>query len=429
MLYYRDSDFPPRYEAIREAERNLPQHNLDLPFPEGKDGRYVKFKCQIQQLGWNNVLNELLMNNYLAYKSKRAYVFSDFVWKREYYPWSRFKAYEWPPRTPLSALISGPTVGGPWEPNDHAPRSISEEWYEVVCPPEKRRIISTRDVKPLVNNLPGNELFAVWQKLLLEAPEKCIEIQPVDRSEDNFPQVFDLWLWGTTRVLSLWDEFSKSPVSRLLGTSSVVERNLKANELLFHARHEEVEIVDPYSRMLAIHLRRGDFKEACVALSDWNSTFYSWNLHEFLPDKFTPPSGGSLGKNTPENEALYMKHCLPSDEAILQKIRTSRTDYLNAVEKSGGKKGEIDVLYILTNDESDWLEEVRQIMKADGWRVVATSRDLKLDMEGKDVGMAIDMEIARKAAVFIGNGWSSFTSNILHRRLVDGTVPMSNRFY
>lgn len=346
------------------------------------------------------------MNNYLAYKSNRSYVFSDFVWKREYYPWPRYKAYEWPPRTPLSALISGPTVGGPWEPNDPAPRSISEKWYEVVCPPKKRRIISTRDVKPPLNNLPGNELFAVWQKLLLEAPESCIEIQAVDRSEDNFPQVFDLWLWGSTRVLSLWDEFSKSPVSRLLGTSLVVERNLEDNKQLFHASHEETEIVDPYSRMLAIHLRRGDFKEACVSLSDWNSTFYSWNLHEFLPDKFTPPGGGSYGKNTPKNEALYMKHCLPSDEAILQKIRDSRTDYLKAVEESGGEKQEIDVLYILTNDESDWLEQVRQTMKADGWRVVATSRDLKLDMEGKDVGMAVDMEIARKAAVFIGNGVS-----------------------
>lgn len=60
-LWYRVDfdDYPPDYKAIREAERNLPQHNLDLPFPEGRYGRYVKFTCQIQQLGWNNVLNEL----------------------------------------------------------------------------------------------------------------------------------------------------------------------------------------------------------------------------------------------------------------------------------------------------------------------------------------------------------------------------------
>jgi hypothetical protein len=50
---------PPTYEAYDRRERALPQHNLDLPFPEGRDGRYVKFTCQVQKLGWNNVLNEL----------------------------------------------------------------------------------------------------------------------------------------------------------------------------------------------------------------------------------------------------------------------------------------------------------------------------------------------------------------------------------
>ncbi|KAF5327965.1 hypothetical protein D9758_012828 [Tetrapyrgos nigripes] len=36
-----------------------------------------------------------------------------------------------------------------------------------------------------------------------------------------------------------------------------------------------------------------------------------------------------------------------------------------------------------------------------------------------DVNMAVDMDVARRAAVFVGNGWSSFTSNIVYRRLVD----------
>ena len=49
----------PGYEDIRKWESALPQHNLDLPFPEGRTGRYVKFSNQIQQLGWNNVLNEM----------------------------------------------------------------------------------------------------------------------------------------------------------------------------------------------------------------------------------------------------------------------------------------------------------------------------------------------------------------------------------
>lgn len=50
---------PPKYEKLREWEDNLPQHNLDLPFPEGRTGRYVKFSNQIAMLGWNNVFNEV----------------------------------------------------------------------------------------------------------------------------------------------------------------------------------------------------------------------------------------------------------------------------------------------------------------------------------------------------------------------------------
>lgn len=50
---------PPTYEKLKRWEDNLPQHNLDLPYPEGKTGRYVKFSNQIKKLGWNNVFNEL----------------------------------------------------------------------------------------------------------------------------------------------------------------------------------------------------------------------------------------------------------------------------------------------------------------------------------------------------------------------------------
>lgn len=50
---------PPTYDKIIQEEKDLPQHNLSLPFPEGKHGRYVKFSNQIKNLGWNNVLNEM----------------------------------------------------------------------------------------------------------------------------------------------------------------------------------------------------------------------------------------------------------------------------------------------------------------------------------------------------------------------------------
>ena len=53
------SDEPPTWNLLKKWEDDLPQHNLDLPFPEGRHGRYVLFKNQVQQLGWNNQLNEV----------------------------------------------------------------------------------------------------------------------------------------------------------------------------------------------------------------------------------------------------------------------------------------------------------------------------------------------------------------------------------
>jgi hypothetical protein len=54
-----DLDQPPTYERLKKWETDLPQHNLDLPYPEGRTGRYVFFRNQIQMLGWNNQLNEV----------------------------------------------------------------------------------------------------------------------------------------------------------------------------------------------------------------------------------------------------------------------------------------------------------------------------------------------------------------------------------
>lgn len=50
---------PPTLAKLKQWERDLPQHNLNLPFPEGKSGRYVKFSNQVQRLGWNNAFNEM----------------------------------------------------------------------------------------------------------------------------------------------------------------------------------------------------------------------------------------------------------------------------------------------------------------------------------------------------------------------------------
>jgi hypothetical protein len=63
-----DHDPPANWDKLYKWEDNLPQHDVDLPFPEGKDGRYVLFSNQIQMLGWNNLLNEMCA--FLFYSTK-----------------------------------------------------------------------------------------------------------------------------------------------------------------------------------------------------------------------------------------------------------------------------------------------------------------------------------------------------------------------
>ncbi|KAF9485830.1 hypothetical protein BDN70DRAFT_870720 [Pholiota conissans] len=422
-------DAPPDYTEMREWESRLPQHDTELPFPEGKTGRYVLFaNSRAHQAGWNNKLNEMLFNTWLAHDSNRAYVFHDFIWEKTHYPW-RTPANASNPLTPLTALVAGPSAGAPWDAGDSAPRAVTEVYFDLVCPKHTRRVINTRDVKPRLRHADGSVIFDAWRRLLSEAPERCIEIEAATPEEDAFPETFDIYFWSGRRSVSLWDAFKDAPVSRLLRTSPTVQAAVDANAHLFQpARPHTNTRANPLESVFSIHVRRGDFKQACLEHAALNSTFYNWNLLPFLPDKFDPPPpppGITLlkGTNTPENEAAFLARCLPFPEAIAHKVREARREYR---EHTGHR---LDVLYIMSNDGTTWLDALKETLRADGWNRIVTSRDLRLTAQQKDVGVAVDMDIGRQSAVFIGNGWSSFTSNVVHRRLIDGKEPISIRFW
>ncbi|KAJ7776783.1 hypothetical protein DFH07DRAFT_865639 [Mycena maculata] len=409
---------PPTWEVLHKWEANLPQHDLDLPFPEGRTGRYVKFSNQNKGLGWNNCLNEELMNLHLSYLSDRAYVFSPFIWASHHYPWPASQWSSLPastpfgPTTPLNALVAGPLAGGPWSPGDPAPRSVSADWWDIVCPVAERFTLNTTSIKPFLGDLPGNEVLAAWDT----AAARCVEVIPPDFDVDPLPQTFDLWIWGSERVLSLWEGFRSSPASVLLGPSPVVEGALARNSYLWAPRarvHAGAKAYDPPARMLAVHVRRGDYIAHCPNLAAWGSSYYGWAQLASLPDHFR------RGADDTE-EAL--RHCLPTAAQFAERIAVARDEYVGA---GGGRV--VDILYLLTNEEGEWLDELLAAVRVQGWATVATSRDLVLDPEQEEVGMAVDMEIARRAAVFLGNGWSSFTSNVVHQRLVDGKEPISIR--
>ncbi|KAJ7936463.1 hypothetical protein B0H13DRAFT_1853528 [Mycena leptocephala] len=83
----------------------------------------------------------------------------DYYWAHEHYQWPKQKWVNVAPCTPLNAIVSGPVAGGPFEADDPAPRTVSEAWFDVVCPRRERRYINTHDVRPAVNQAPGIEVL------------------------------------------------------------------------------------------------------------------------------------------------------------------------------------------------------------------------------------------------------------------------------
>jgi hypothetical protein len=92
---------PPRFYEWHDREKRLPQHDVNLPYPQGREGRYIRFSNQVwgallsfalfrglrrstnvitglidrlsdSGLGWGNAMQEMLFNAHLAYLSKRT---------------------------------------------------------------------------------------------------------------------------------------------------------------------------------------------------------------------------------------------------------------------------------------------------------------------------------------------------------------------
>jgi len=326
-------------------------------------------------------------------------------------------------------LLAGPTAGGPWSINDNAPRSISKRWFDAVCPPEDTKVIVASDAKDPIRGSDAKKTLEYWVKLLNDTAERCVDVVNGDFSKDNHPQTFDLWfvilpslnnivhltiqpLYRTIsneNVLPLWEEFRDSPVSRLLRAPPLIASAIRDNEHLFFPSSSKLSHPNArYDSMLAIHLRQGDYFDACKGFSDWNSSFFMWNLLPDLPDplhRVSVPTGSlKPGKNTAENYEIYRRRCYPTADELAQRIHQVKMEW----EASHSGQETLRSLFLMTNAKKDFLGPFVKRMKREGWETIVTSKDLAMSSpEQTAVGMAIDMDIGRQAAVFLGNGVSA----------------------
>jgi len=207
-------------------------------------------------------------------------------------------------------------------------------------------------------------------------------------------------------ILPLWDEFSKSPVSTLLRTPPHVLAAIKSNEKLFFPGEVShyCSLPQRFETVFAIHVRRGDYSGSCQGFANWNSTFYSWSQLPGLPDPLIRgPAYGDLkeGQNTRENNEMVRRRCWPTDEEMVTKIHEVRHQWHNDPASEGKR---LRTLYIMTNADKAWLNSFRERMILEGWDFVSSTADLVLDSDQMAVSNIVDMDIARQAAVFMGNG-------------------------
>jgi GDP-fucose protein O-fucosyltransferase len=186
------------------------------------------------------------------------------------------------------------------------------------------------------------------------------------------------------------------------------------------------------SKLVAVHIRRGDYESHCRMLSNDGVLFSSWNMlgaystnnpkppygldpdtypidprfiNETLPALpdtiYSPPYSTSFphdwhGRVNPTDlsrEQLFMLHCWPDVTAIFNKLRDVRNLHPGLEE-----------VYLMTNGNPSFVNELKKLLYKDGWRNVRSNLELKLTDAAAAVSQAVDQALATWAEVFIGNG-------------------------
>ncbi|KAF8514994.1 hypothetical protein JB92DRAFT_2916654 [Gautieria morchelliformis] len=432
MLYAADA-YPLSFKQIREYERRLPQHDTSLPPPEGIKGRTLMFSNEVWGLGLNNQLNNRLVLSHLAYLSNRSYVFHDVMFGEQW------EGGVW---HPLNTFISGPTAGGPFPPfANSSPRAVSIEYWLKICPSKRRTLLDVDAVNrelDFPDEPDGVMVLERWADKLKAMPETCVEISYMSK------HIIDFYFFGSPRSLSLFPSFSSSPVISHFRWSDVVLHAVERNiPLITHKlpatlppgaidsgrlqRGPPTAAISSFrknqalSNVLALHIRRGDYGTHCHNMATYASGYNSWNLLPSLPDVYNPPNDAKEGEAFEE----FMRHCWPNVDDIVKRVRDVKRDY----EKSGGR---LNSIYVMTNGKQPWIDKLteRLLTSRMGWERVTSSLNLTFVSEPeKLVNQAVDMEIGKRAAVFVGNGFSTMTANIVIFRLISGMSAQTTRFW
>lgn len=405
---------PPLFDEYHLRELALPQHNPDLLYPEGRTGKYLWISGHTHDAGWGNILQEHVMNGLLTYYSGRSFVFDNYTWSRDG-PYSEFNGHLIPSQIPMTAFISGPLAGGPFAPGDDTPRSVAKKYYDVVCP--EAHLLDRHALRAtLPPDYSAATVINAWLKMIKETPDRCVEI------DEN---IFDIWIFGSERLVDAMPMLFRSPIITLFRWSPLVTDAFQRNAALLVSRGlPRTSSSDPYAPingLLALHVRRGDFEGHCQHLARWRSDWSGFNKLPELIDRWNKPPVDENDEMYPDGKAAYARSCYPTIDQIVERVEEIR-------QTDDGRW--LKNIFIMTNGKREWVEELKlALWKRRNWRRIGSSRDMTLSWEQKHVAGAVDTLIGQRADVFIGNGWSSLTGNVVMFRTARGLEPGRTRFW
>ncbi|KZO94627.1 hypothetical protein CALVIDRAFT_517065 [Calocera viscosa TUFC12733] len=367
LWYARDQRAPPS----SHLRRPVPAAEELSSLRSNSSASYVLFN-QLRGAGFNNQLQESLLLSHIAARAGRAYVYRDVIW--------RPRGYD---TVPAEVFFSSPVT---------SPPAVHEKVFDALCAGQEVREVDTWGPHE-------GRVSALVQAL--EGDEQCARVTN---------RVMDWRFLESDAALALYEPllphmrtFAWSPGVQAAYTRAVSSLNLRSG------------------RYMALHLRRGDFYYHCPEIAREKSAYNLWSRLPFLPD--------ALPQRELE-EGTVLEHCWPDYFQILDKILQTKEAY----ERRTGVR--LESVYVLHDAKWDapwvwilvrWMQW--QLGRAPFKLRFVDAAWLPLRWEEKDLGIAVDMEIARRAEVFVGNAFSSLTSNVVLLRLADGREWESIRFW
>ncbi|CAA7260580.1 unnamed protein product [Cyclocybe aegerita] len=338
--------------------------------------KYVKFK-QLQGAGFNNQAQEILLYHHLALQTSRIYVYQPFIWR------PRGEKAE----VPLSAFLRGPTEG-----------TISDSAFDEVCPPED--VVRVK----LVTNTESQ-----WEhaKSILNSNDRCIVVED---------WLFNWNYLASTGIHDIWPSFQKYLANHFKWSDNVLAI-VDRTQTKLGLKSRGAPSSSQGSPYIAVHLRRGDFEDHCKYLNTTHQGFTTWGSLPLLRPATYPPA-----LNTTD-AASIMEHCYPSLHRIL-----------DAISKQARSRGNVRAIHILHDGAWDhptvYLQfyKLSQALTNERWTTqhgwvggpmlrVTQSADVPMERGERDWRVCVDVELARRAEVFIGNGYSSLSTQVVALRL------------